>query len=160
VARCLEISVVQLGEQEGALAMKNRSSRMKAVASLVAIVGTSFHCRPAAAAPDKETDMVVEYIRYEVPALRHEEFLAAYKAAGKELEASTRCVSFEVSQGVEDPNNFTVRIEWDSVEGHEKGFRGSPLFGSFFAKVKPFFSVIKEMKHYRVAARGRGAAPR
>jgi len=140
--------------------MKNRSSRMTVITSLVVIVATSFHGRSAAAAPNKERDMVVEYIRYEVPAPRHDEFLAAYKAAAKELEASAHCVGYEVSEGVEEPNNFTVRIEWDSVEGHEKGFRGSPQFGSFFAKVKPFFSEIREMKHYRVAARGKGSAPK
>ena len=102
--------------------------------------------------------MVIEYIRYEVPAARHEEFLAAYKSAAKELESSSHCVSFEIAEGVEEPNNFTVRIEWDSLDGHMKGFRGSTQFASFFSKVKPFFSQIREMKHYRVAARGVGAA--
>jgi quinol monooxygenase YgiN len=106
----------------------------------------------------KETNMVVEYIRYEVPTARHEEFLAAYKAASKDLEASSHCVSYEVSEGVEEPDNFTVRIVWDSLDGHEQGFRTSAQFGSFFAKVKPFFSEIREMKHYRVGTHGKGAA--
>lgn len=43
-----------------------------------------------------------------------------------------------------------VRIEWDSIEGHEQGFRSSPQFGEFFAAVKPFFDQIQEMKHYQV----------
>lgn len=101
--------------------------------------------------------MVVEYIRYDVPAARHDEFVAAYKSAAKELEASSHCLSYEISEGIEEPNNFIVRIEWDSVDGHEKGFRGSPQFRPFFAKVKPFFSEIREMKHYRVAARGKAS---
>lgn len=100
--------------------------------------------------------MVVEYVRYELPATRHAEFLAAYRAAVKELEASAHCLSYEVTEGVEEPDHFTVRIEWDSVEGHEKGFRSSAQFGSFFALVKPFFAAIKEMKHYRVEASGKG----
>jgi quinol monooxygenase YgiN len=111
-----------------------------------------------ALARSKETNMIVEYIRYEVPAARHDEFLAAYNSAAKELESSSHCVSYEISEGVEEPENFTVRIEWDSLDGHERGFRGSAQFASFFAKVKPFFSEIREMKHYRVAAHGRGAA--
>jgi len=106
----------------------------------------------------KESNMVVEYIRYEVPAERHNEFLAAYKAAAQELEASNHCLRYEVTEGVEEPNNFTVRIEWDSVEGHEKGFRSSSLFPTFFQKVKPFFAQIREMKHYRVTAHGKGSA--
>lgn len=104
--------------------------------------------------------MVVEYIRYEVPPERHAEFLAAYAAAAHELEQSSHCLAYEVSEGVEEPNNFVVRIEWDSIEGHEKGFRTSSAFPAFFAKVKPFFAQIREMKHYRVAARGVGSAAR
>ncbi len=96
--------------------------------------------------------MVIEYIRYQVPAERHAEFLEAYRSAGHELGASTHCIRYEVGQGIEEPDNFIVRIEWDSLEGHEKGFRGSTEFGTFFAKVKPFFATIREMKHYRLDA--------
>jgi quinol monooxygenase YgiN len=113
-----------------------------------------------ALARPKETNMVVEYIRYEVPAPRHNEFLAAYNSAAKELESSSHCLGYEISEGLEEPDNFTVRIEWDSVEGHQNGFRRSAEFASFFAKVKPFFSGVREMKHYRVAAHGRGGAAR
>lgn len=113
----------------------------------------------AQAAP-KETHMVIEYIRYEVPATRHADFLAAYASATKELKTSSHCFGFEISEGVEEPDHFMVRIEWDSVEGHEQGFRSSPGFRSFFAKVQPFFSEIREMKHYRVAATGKGEATR
>ena len=106
----------------------------------------------------KETNMVVEYIRYEVPAAQHDEFVAAYRSAGHELQASGHCLSYEISEGVEEPDNFTVRIEWDSLEGHENGFRTSPQFAPFFAKVKPFFADIREMKHYRVTVQGKGSA--
>jgi quinol monooxygenase YgiN len=94
--------------------------------------------------------MVIEYIRYEVPAERHAAFLEAYRAAKQELGASAHCLRYEISQGVEEPDHFIVRIEWDSVEGHEQGFRSSAEFPAFFARVKPFFADIREMKHYRV----------
>jgi quinol monooxygenase YgiN len=93
--------------------------------------------------------MVIEYIRYQIPAERHAQFLDAYRSAHEELDSSPHCLRYEVSQGVEEPDNFVVRIEWDSLEGHEKGFRSSAEFASFFAKVKPFFSNIREMKHYQ-----------
>jgi quinol monooxygenase YgiN len=104
--------------------------------------------------------MLVEYIRYEVPPEQHERFIAAYRAAAQALEASRHCLAYEISEGVEEPNRFTVRIEWDSLEGHEKGFRGSAQFAAFFAEVKPFFGQIAEMKHYGVLQQGKGAATR
>lgn len=127
------------------------------IVTLALLVGLAVStARSSRAEAGKEKTMVVEYIRYEVPRARHAEFVAAYGAAAEELAASPHCRTFEISQGVEEPDNFIVRIEWDSIEGHEQGFRKGPHFASFFAKVKPFFSAIREMKHYRVAVQGRG----
>jgi quinol monooxygenase YgiN len=92
--------------------------------------------------------MVVEYIRYRVPLERHDEFVDAYAQAQAALDDSPHCLAYEVSHGIEEPDNYVVRIEWDSVEGHEQGFRQSPGFGPFFAAVKPFFEQIEEMRHY------------
>jgi quinol monooxygenase YgiN len=111
-----------------------------------------------ALAKSKEAGMVVEYVRYEIPPAQHQRFIDAYAAAASALEASDHCQRYEISQGVEEPDHFTVRIEWDSVEGHERGFRGSAPFGRFLAEVKPFFGQIREMKHYQVLRQGVGAA--
>jgi quinol monooxygenase YgiN len=92
--------------------------------------------------------MVVEYIRYRIDAARGNEFDRAYEQAAGSLEASSHCLAYEVARGVEDPTSRVVRIEWDSVEGHEQGFRKSPEFREFFAAVKPFFDDIEEMRHY------------
>ena len=100
--------------------------------------------------------MVVEYIRYDVPAERAGEFGEAYRQAGRVLDADEHCLNFEVARGVEEPEHFVVRIEWDSIDGHERSFRASPRFSEFFAAVKPFYSEIAEMKHYEVLY---GAAP-
>jgi hypothetical protein len=40
---------------------------------------------------------------------------------------------------VEEPDHYALRVEWESLEGHEQGFRGSPEFRTFF----------QEMHHYR-----------
>lgn len=92
--------------------------------------------------------MIVEYIRYTVPGARADEFVAAYRRAGRALDAEAHCLGYEVSQGVEEPEQFVVRIEWDSIEGHENGFRASVGFSEFLTAVWPFFSRIAEMKHY------------
>jgi len=101
--------------------------------------------------------MVIEYVRYVIPAPRHADFRAAYDSAAAELAASPRCLRYEVAQGIEEPDNFIVRIEWDTMEGHLSGFRASAGFQPFFAKVKPFFADIREMKHYEVRTAGAGA---
>ncbi len=92
--------------------------------------------------------MIVEYIRYSIPDDRRADFEGAYAAAASALDASEHCLSYEVSRGVEEPANYVVRIEWDSLEGHEQGFREGPGFRDFLASVRPFFGNIEEMRHY------------
>jgi quinol monooxygenase YgiN len=99
-----------------------------------------------------DINMVVEIIRYDITPESTAHFLQAYKEAGTYLNRSTHCLSYEVVQGIEEPNHFIVRIEWDSVEGHMQGFRAGPEFQPFFALVKSFFNAILEMKHYSVIA--------
>lgn len=92
--------------------------------------------------------MIVEYIRYGIPEDRREAFEGAYAEAATSLDASEHCLRYELSHGVEEPKNYILRIEWDSKEGHERGFRESPEFRNFFEAVKPFFDDIEEMRHY------------
>jgi quinol monooxygenase YgiN len=59
-------------------------------------------------------------------------------------------LAYEFSHCTEDPNHYVLRIEWDSEEGHLKGFRTSPEFRSFFSSVQPYIKDIEEMRHYQV----------
>jgi len=94
--------------------------------------------------------MIVEYIRYEVEDA--EAFVRGYEEGRAALDASPNCLAYELSRCSEEPRSFILRIEWDSADGHMQGFRKSPLFGPFFAAVKPFLAAIREMRHYEVTA--------
>lgn len=94
--------------------------------------------------------MTVEYIRYKLNPEQTEAFEKAYAASEKILTESANCLGYDITKGIEEPNNYIVRIIWDSVDGHLQGFRKGPSFPEFFALVKPFFNNIEEMKHYEV----------
>ena len=102
--------------------------------------------------------MIVEYIRYTVPAERRDAFERGYGAAQAPLAASPHCLAYELARCVEDPTQYVLRIEWDSAEGHLQGFRRSAEFRTFFAAIRPFVDGIAEMRHYeRTAVAGRGS---
>jgi quinol monooxygenase YgiN len=61
---------------------------------------------------------------------------------------SPYCLGYEISHCVEKPDHYVIRIEWDSLDGHLKGFRGSKEFQTFFEAVKPYLNDIEEMQHY------------
>jgi quinol monooxygenase YgiN len=94
--------------------------------------------------------VIVEYIRYKIESERQIEFEEAYERAGRSLKDSSYCIQYELSHCVEEPKNYILRIEWDSQDGHIKGFRTSPEFQTFYEAVRPFFNDIEEMRHYEV----------
>ena len=98
--------------------------------------------------------MIVEYTRYKIDEKRRAPFERAYEGAGQALRSSSKCRGYELSHCTEDPDHYTLRIEWDSEEGHLKGFRNSPEFKTFFALVQPYVKDIEEMRHYAVILAG------
>lgn len=87
--------------------------------------------------------MVVEYIRYVIPADRYAAFIQAYALASEQLDDSEYCLEYELTQCEENPESFIVRIEWTSSNEHLRGFRKSPKFTTFLGHVRPFFADIE-----------------
>jgi quinol monooxygenase YgiN len=92
--------------------------------------------------------MTTEIIRYRINAANAPAFETAYQKTEPILQGSKHCLGYRLLRGHEELENWILIIEWDSVEGHEQGFRKEPGFREFFALVKPFFNDIQEMKHY------------
>jgi heme-degrading monooxygenase HmoA len=70
--------------------------------------------------------MIVEYIQYRIPRERQRQFEEAYANASRSLNASKHCHMYELTHSAEEPELYILRIEWDSLDGHMKGFRSSP----------------------------------
>jgi quinol monooxygenase YgiN len=94
--------------------------------------------------------MIVEYIRYRIDPSQAKDFLGAYETASKSLKDSPHCLGYELTQCTEARESYTLRIQWDSEEGHIQGFRKSEQFKPFFAAVQPFIKSIEEMRHYEL----------
>lgn len=90
----------------------------------------------------------IETIRYNIPEQERSNFEKSYELAGKHLQTSEFCLSYQVIHGNEEPNHYIVIIHWTSQQEHLQGFRKSKAFIPFFDLVKPFYSHIEEMKHY------------
>ena len=93
--------------------------------------------------------MTTEVIRYHVPTEQTQVFVQAYQRAEMLLQNSKHCLGYRLLNGIEEPEHWMLLIYWDSVEGHEQGFRKENAFGQFFTLVKPFLKQVHEMKHYK-----------
>lgn len=116
---------------------------------------TKFGCgRDLRTRRDWEATLIVEYTRYKIDEKRRRLFEQAYEKASEALRASSHCLRYELSHCTEDQDSYTLRIEWDSEDGHLKGFRNSPEFKTFFASVQLYVNDIEEMRHYTVISAG------
>ncbi|MGL5922364.1 antibiotic biosynthesis monooxygenase family protein [Chroococcidiopsis sp.] len=93
--------------------------------------------------------MVIEIIRYNIPAGQESAFESAYEQAQQYLAESPNCLGYQLAHCVEEPNRYILRIDWDSIEGHMQGFRNSSYFPKFFQLVSPYIKSVDEMQHYK-----------
>lgn len=92
--------------------------------------------------------MVTEIIRYQLPAEDAPQFLDAYRRAATHLLADSHCLGVDILHGIDSPNRVVIRIEWDSIEGHEVHFTGGPHFEPFISHLRPYLQYVVEMEHY------------
>jgi quinol monooxygenase YgiN len=101
-----------------------------------------------------EQQAVVEYIRYRIPDARSAAFVDAYRGAAVPLDDSEYCLGYELTRCAEDPELFTLRIRWTSVDDHLQKFRSSEHFRQFFSHIRAFVDDIQEMQHYNIVFEG------
>ena len=55
-------------------------------------------------------------------------------------------------QGVESPESFILRVEWETLEAHMEGFRNGPLFAEWRSHFQAFLDGPPVMTHYQPIA--------
>lgn len=91
--------------------------------------------------------MIIEYLRYTIDSSQAGAFVAAWKQAREPMRQSGHMISFEVSQAIQLPTNWIVRIEWDSAPGRE-AFRRGRHYAQFSAALDGFNTCLSESGHY------------
>jgi heme-degrading monooxygenase HmoA len=76
-------------------------------------------------------------------------FEAAFTAAIKFAAASKGFLGHELRRSIENPGRYMLRIEWETLEDHTVGFRGSPAFAQWRAGVGPFFAAPPVVEHFQ-----------
>lgn len=94
--------------------------------------------------------MTVEYIRYRIPAERAADFEAAYADATAALAADPECVGYELTRGVDEPDQYVFRTTWNSTKTPTTPDEDH---------LKAYDADITDRRHYKnTAVRGDGGA--
>lgn len=93
--------------------------------------------------------MILEHVWVRVAAADTERFEGAYAEAVTHLVTSPGCRGAALRRGVEDPERYLLLVEWETLEDHTVGFRGSEAFAAWRELVGPCFAEPPEVAHFK-----------
>jgi heme-degrading monooxygenase HmoA len=96
--------------------------------------------------------MIIEHAELPVAPGREAEFEAAFATAKALIAASPGFGGLTLSRGIERPNVYLLLVEWESVDAHQVGFRGSPAYDEWRALLHHFYDPFPVVEHFERAA--------
>ena len=92
--------------------------------------------------------MITEHALLQVLPGREDEFVKAMERATRLIASSPGFVSLRVERGVERPGCFLLLVEWERLEDHTEGFRGSSAYDDWRAALHHFYDPFPVVEHY------------
>lgn len=93
--------------------------------------------------------MITESVVLHVHPGREAEYEAAFRVAAPIIARQRGYVSHSLKRGVESPSTYLLTVEWETVEDHETGFRGSADYQEWRRLLHPFYVELPPVPHYR-----------
>jgi heme-degrading monooxygenase HmoA len=92
--------------------------------------------------------MIIEHALLPVRPERAADFEAAFAAARPIIASMPGFRSLSLSRGVESPGSYLLRVEWDRLDDHVVGFRGSPEYQRWKDLLHHFYDPFPMVEHF------------
>ena len=96
--------------------------------------------------------MILEHAILTIKPGSEAQFEAVFTRAVAHIAASQGYLSHILRRSIETPNRYSLFVQWQSLEDHTRGFRGSPAFTQWRVAVSPFFEAPPIVEHYQMVA--------
>jgi heme-degrading monooxygenase HmoA len=96
--------------------------------------------------------MITEHALLPVISGFEEEFERALGAATPIIASMHGFRHLTVSRSIESPNTYLLLVEWDTLEDHTEGFRGSPEYEQWRALLHKFYDPFPAVEHFQVVS--------
>jgi heme-degrading monooxygenase HmoA len=94
--------------------------------------------------------VITEHALLDVIPGREEEFVESMERAKAIVAASPGFVSLRVERCVERPSCFLLLVEWERLEDHTEGFRGSAGYRDWRAALHHFYDPFPVVEHFEL----------
>ena len=92
--------------------------------------------------------MILEHAVLEVRPGEEERFEAAFAEAKAIIAAVPGFRSLRLGRCIEAPSRYLLLVEWERLEDHTEGFRGSDDYQRWRALLHHFYDPFPEVAHY------------
>lgn len=92
--------------------------------------------------------MVLELAILDVKPGQEEDFEKAFCSAQSIISSMKGYQSHQLQQCMEKPGRYVLLVNWDTLEDHTEGFRGSPEYQEWRRLLHHFYDPFPEVEHY------------
>ena len=77
------------------------------------------------------------------------DFLEAFGAAKQIIASMTGFHRLRLSRSIEQPSTFLLLVEWETLEDHTQGFRGSAEYQEWRRLLHHFYDPFPAVEHFK-----------
>jgi heme-degrading monooxygenase HmoA len=92
--------------------------------------------------------VILEHAVLPVKPGREPDFEVAFGEAKAIIAAMPGFVSLTLSRCIERPATYLLLVEWQRLEDHTEGFRGSPEYQEWRRRLHDFYDPFPDVEHY------------
>ncbi len=98
--------------------------------------------------------MILEVAILDIKPGRSRDFETAFSEAQTIISSMKGYVSHQLQKCVENPNRYILLVNWQTLEDHTQGFRGSAAYPEWRRLLHHFYDPFPEVAYYEVVASG------
>jgi heme-degrading monooxygenase HmoA len=99
--------------------------------------------------------MILEVAILNVITGKEPEFEAAFQLASKIIAAMPGYISHQLQHCLEKQTQYILLVNWDSLEDHTQGFRGSDQYREWRTLLHHFYEPFPTVEHYTLVLENR-----
>jgi len=95
--------------------------------------------------------MILEAAILDVIPGREAEFESAFAKASPIIAGIAGYISHQLQHCIEAPNRFLLLVQWETLEAHTVGFRGSAEYQEWKKLLHHFYDPFPTVEHYELS---------
>ncbi len=94
--------------------------------------------------------MILEVARLNVIPGREAEFESSFQSASNIISSMHGYISHQLQRYLENKSQYLLLVNWETLEDHTVGFRGSPEYQEWRKLLHHFYAPFPTVEHYEL----------